>query len=113
MNIELTLIVINATIIGALLLSIIYTAGVVWRVEKKLDISYKFFLAATIFLFAGETLNLYYALDNTLEISLTIKILRMLFALCFLTGIVIMRKIVRKLDGELKEDASKKLKRKK
>ena len=107
MNTEFVLLGINAVAIGTLLLSIIYTAGVVWRVEKKLDISYKFFLAAIIFLFIGETLDLYYAINNTMRIALTVKILRMLFAICFLIGIIIMRKIIRKLDGEIENTPEK------
>ncbi len=92
--------IVNAITIIALLLSIIYTAGVVWRVEKELDISYKFFLVAIILLFVAEITNLYYPLDNILYIALAIKILRMLFTLCFLIGVLLMRDIARKLDGE-------------
>lgn len=92
--------VLNSIIVVALLLSIIYTAGVVWRVEKELDISYKFFLAAIVFLFFAEVLDLYFALDNVLPIALAIKILRALFTVSFLSGVLLMRDIVRKLDGE-------------
>ena len=100
MNTQNIMLTINAVTVIALLLSIIYTAGVVWRVEKELDISYKFFLAAIVVLFVAEAINLYYPIDNALYIALTIKILRMLFALCFLIGILFMRDIARKLDGE-------------
>ena len=81
------------------MLSIIYTAGVVWRVEMELDISYKFFLAAIVFLLFAELTNLY-ASDNVLVLDLTVKILRMLFTICFLSGVLLMRDIVRKIDGE-------------
>jgi hypothetical protein len=94
--------IVNAITIGALLLSIIYTAGVVWRVEKELDISYKFFLTAIIFLLSAEILNLYPSGDATAPI-LVVKILRMLFTLCFLSGVLLMRDIVRKIDGEKKK----------
>jgi hypothetical protein len=93
---------INAATIISLFLAIIFTAGVVWRVEMKLDISYKFFLAAVIFLLLAEILDLYYAIDNSAIIALGVKILRMLFALGFLSGVLFMRKIVRDLDGEIK-----------
>ena len=86
--------------IGSLFLAIIYTAGVVWRVELELDISYKFFLAAVIFLVLAEVLDLYYSVDNNLQFALTVKILRMLFALGFFSGVLFMRDIVRKVDGE-------------
>ena len=90
----------NAITIGALLLSIIYTAGVVWRVEMKLDVSYKFFLAGIIFLLLGEATDLYYVSDNQVMIDLMVKIFRMLFAVCFLFGIIFMRNIIQNIDGE-------------
>jgi hypothetical protein len=99
MSTQTIFIIINIITIGSLLLSIIYTAGVVWRVELELDISYKFFLTAIIFLLAAECVNLYPA-DNAVLFALITKTLRMLFTLCFLTGILLMRDIVRKIDGE-------------
>ena len=99
MNTQTLLLTINIITIGLLMLSIIYTAGVVWRVEMELDISYKFFLAAIVFLLFAELTNLY-ASDNVLVLDLTVKILRMLFTICFLSGVLLMRDIVRKIDGE-------------
>lgn len=93
---------VNAVTIISLFLAIIFTAGVVWRVEKKLDISYKFFLAAVICVLAAEILDLYYAIDNQASIALLVKSLRMLFAFFFLAGVLFMRNIVRNLDGEEK-----------
>ncbi len=90
----------NAITIISLLLAIIFTAGIVWRVEKKLDISYKFFLTAIILLLAAEILDLYYGIDNQIKIALIVKSLRMFFALFFLTGVLFMRNIVREMDGE-------------
>ena len=91
---------INLVTIIALLLAVIFTAGVVWRVEKELDISYKFFLTAIVFLLVAEILDLYYGVDNQLEIALIVKGLRMIFAILFLVGVLFMRDIVRDLDGE-------------
>ncbi len=91
---------VNAITIISLLLAIIFTAGIVWRVEKKLDISYKFFLTAIILLLAAEILDLYYGIDNQIKIALIVKSLRMFFALFFLTGVLFMRNIVREMDGE-------------
>jgi hypothetical protein len=100
MNLELIFLGVNTTTLAALLLSIIFTAGVVWRVEMKLDISYKFFLAAIIFLLGAEILDQYYPLSDAAQIALVIKILRMLFAICFLIGALFIRNIIRKMDGE-------------
>jgi hypothetical protein len=91
---------VNAVTIISLLLAIIFTAGVVWRVEKKLDISYKFFLTAVVLLFGAEILDLYYSIDNQINIALIVKSLRMFFALFFLIGVLFMRNIVREMDGE-------------
>ena len=91
---------INIFSIALILLSIIFTAGVVWRVEKKLDISYKFFLIAIVVLLVAEILDLYYGIDNQIKIALAVKLLRAFFALFFLVGVLFMRKIVRDLDGE-------------
>jgi hypothetical protein len=91
---------INIVDVAALLFSVIFTAGVVWRVEHELDISYKLFLAAIVFILAAEILDLYYGLDNQLYVSLIVKILRMLFAAFFLAGVLFMRDIIRHLDGE-------------
>ena len=100
MNSQTLLLIINIITIGALLLSIIYTAGVVWRVEKELDISYKFFLTAIVFLLIAEVANLYPADNNFFLFSILVKVLRMLFTICFLSGVLLMRDIVRKIDGE-------------
>jgi hypothetical protein len=48
----------------------------------------------------AEVLDLYYTLDNQAMIALLVKVLRMFFAISFLTGILFMRNILRKLDGE-------------
>ncbi len=91
---------VNAITIAALLLAIAYTAGIVWRTENELDVSYKFFLAGVVFLLIAEVADLYYAIDRQMIIALLIKILKALFAVCFLVGTLFMRDIMRKLDGE-------------
>ncbi len=106
MILETSLWGINGVTIGALLLAVIYTAGVVWRVEMELDASYKFFLAAILFLAAAEILDLYYSVDGDAIMAFAVKILRMFFALGFLAGILFMRDIIRKMDGEKKKKKS-------
>ena len=93
----------NATTIAALLLAIIFTAGIVWRTEKELDASYKFFLAGIVSLLIAEIADLYYAIDKQVIIALSVKVFRAFFAVCFLIGTLLMRDIVRKLDGEKEE----------
>lgn len=90
----------NTAIIIVSLFSIIYTTGIVWRVEKKLDISYKFFLSAIIVFMLSEIIGLLHLPGRpwTADVSLA---LRLLFALLFLKGILTMRRMVRVMDGEI------------
>lgn len=83
----------------ALALSIVYTAGVVWRVEMKLDASYKFFLAGIICLFCAEAVETFAPVVGKTA-SYIVAASRMLFSLCFLMGILLMRDITRTMDGE-------------
>ena len=90
----------NIATIVLLIVAIAYTAGVVWRVELKLDTSYKFFLTGIVFFFFGEILNLWYVPEARPLIGAIVEALRMLFSACFLIGVILMRDIVRNLDGE-------------
>lgn len=97
---EMTFFIVDIVIVAALLLSVIYTVGVVWRVEMKLDTSYKFFLAAVVFILSAELIDLYVSVETGRVIALVVKTLHGLFALSFLAGILFMRDIVRDLVGE-------------
>lgn len=81
-------------------MALIFTAGIVWRVEKELDVSYKFFLLAVVLLLFAEIADLYYAIDAAETVALLVKVARVSFAVFFLIGILFMRDIIRKLDGE-------------
>lgn len=81
------------------LFSIIYTCGVVWRVEKRLDISYKLFLAAIIFFTLANVLK-YFAAEKGVIMPFLVDLNYALFSLFFLAGILTMRNLIRKIDGE-------------
>lgn len=83
----------------AALFAIIYTCGVVWRVERRLDISYKFFLAAIIFFTLANALN-YFDVGKSVILPLSVDLSYALFSLLFLVGILTMRSLIRKIDGE-------------
>lgn len=85
--------------ISAVLLSIVYAVGIVWRVEEELDLSYKFFAFAIAFFLIAELLSVYYAGDD-IRFLIAEKASKTLFAILFLIGTLFMRDIVRKLDGE-------------
>lgn len=101
MNLSAFFILIHALIIAGSLLSIVYTFGVVWRVEKKLDTSYKFLLAAIITFASSEVLSLFGFQKEEWEIILSLA-LKALFVILFLMGILETRTMIRKMDGEMK-----------
>ena len=88
-------------IFSALLLTIIYAFGVVWRVEKKLDLAFKLFLAAIIIFAAYETVFMFTAPDRVWVGNVTL-ILKAIFVLLLFLGMAEMRSMLRKIDGEKK-----------
>jgi hypothetical protein len=76
--------------------------GVVWRVEKRLDLAAKLFLASIISFTLSRIFN-FGAIENW-SWSSGIKIsLELLFAIFFLWGTLELRLMIRKLDGEIKD----------
>jgi hypothetical protein len=97
-------IILVLNIVGIVLtfFSIVYAAGVVWRVEKKLDISYKLFLAAILVYAVSLFLEMFNVIDSA-TMELYISISKVLFIGLFLGGILMMRDLVRDIDGEKKK----------
>jgi hypothetical protein len=91
--------IINAIIVASALFAIIYTFGVVWRVEKKLDISYKLFLIAIIAFVISELAG-FFNFEKGSWLFWLPNISKMIFAVFFLAGIWTMRSLIRKIDGE-------------
>ena len=81
-----------------LFLSLVFTAGIVWRVERKLDVSYKLFLVALALLLLAESLGSFYAESGIFMV--VSSILKAFFGFLLLLGVWTMRDIVRDLDGE-------------
>lgn len=86
-----------ATILVSLF-SIVYSFGVIWRVEKKLDIAYKLFLAAILFFTISQILEIIENKNYLIDVASNIFIL--IFAGLFLAGILETRSLIRKVDGE-------------
>lgn len=99
MNSQLISPLIQGLIILGALLSIIYTLGVVWRVEQKLDTAYKLFFIAILFFTISEIINLF-SIQKTAWINYVFLGSRLFFVVFFLSGILEMRKMIRKIDGE-------------
>jgi hypothetical protein len=88
-------------IIFGSLFAIVYTFGVVWRVEKMLDISFKMILGSIIFFMLSEVFS-FLNFTEAGWTELASLILKVLFIILFLAGILEMRRMLRKMDGELK-----------
>lgn len=101
MNLDLTTLF-HLVIIFCSALSIIYTCGVVWRVEKKLDVAFKLFLTAIISFSLAELLD-FLQLTGIGWFSLLTLLLRTIFIVFFLAGVLETRSMIRRMDGELKK----------
>lgn len=100
MNMKIILLGMDSLTIAIYLLILVFSVGIVWRVEKELDISYKFFVGAALFLVFAEMLSFY--VDQTAFVVALSKGFRTLGALFLLTSVLFMRDLIRNLDGEKK-----------
>jgi len=100
MNIKIMLLGMDSVIIAIFLLILVFAVGIVWRVEKEFDLSYKFFVAAVACLVLAEILSFY--VSQTMDVTLWSKGLRTFGAVLLLVSVMLMRDLVRKLDGEKK-----------
>lgn len=94
--------IINAVIVLSSLFAVVYTLGIVWRVEKKLDLSYKLFLIAILAFFISILVEILTPIQDSL-MELAASLMKMLFAVFFLAGVFTMRNMIRKIDGEKKD----------
>ena len=85
-------------ILGALL-TIIYTFGVVWRVEKKLDLFYKLLLGAIISFTLSELFSLFQFEGRDWVLVASIA-LQALFIILFLAGILEVRNMLQRNEGK-------------
>lgn len=77
--------------------SLIFTLGIIWRVEMKLDIAYKIFFVALVFLFVSKGAELFIQNDSLAIVS---QLSNFLFSLFLLEGVWMMRNLFRNIDGE-------------
>lgn len=81
------------------LLILLFSVGIVWRVEKELDWSYKFFVVAAASVLLADVIGLYVT-SGEFSMVLFGRGLRLIGAVAFLVSVLLMRDIVRKLDHE-------------
>jgi hypothetical protein len=92
-------VIIIGIVIAISLMSIIFSFGVVWRTEKELDLSYKFFLGAIIIFTISEFLELF-SFEGRIVLENFILGSKLLFSILFLAGTLTARDLLRKMDGE-------------
>lgn len=98
MNTTMLLLGMDSVTIAIFLLILVFSVGVVWRVEQELDLSYKFFVIAAGCLTLAELIGFYANPD--FYIIILDKGLRIGGALFLLVSVLLMRDLIRKLDGE-------------
>lgn len=100
MNTELFFLLLSFLTIVSLLSSLVFVIGIVWRVEMELDLSFKFFAFAVLFLLMTEGLSLLPASRFESWWQLALPAVKFLAAANLLLGLFFMRDLVRRLDGE-------------
>lgn len=95
------------------LLAIVLTFGVVWRVERRLDTSYKFILVAIIFFTGGIVFDLFRLFNLPLNIQGLNFIIKFLVIFFYTLGIYKMRSLIKEINEEVlkKESNAKSLDR--
>lgn len=94
----------NILIVLGAIFSIIYLFGVIWRVEKKLDTSYKLILGSMFFFFISELLG-FFDFGYPAAVKLISLALKFAFVILFLFGILEARKMIRQLDQEIPDSS--------
>lgn len=101
-NDQIITLIINSFIIAFSLAAVVFSLGVVWRTERELDISYKFFLGAIIAFTVAQFLDLF-SFEGRIFILYLVPVMKLLFAGLFLAGTLTARDLLRKMDGEKEE----------
>jgi hypothetical protein len=78
-------------------LAIVFTLGIIWRVEMKLDWAYKVFFVSLVFLFLGKVIDFFTTAKAWMIAGQAVDLL---FSIFLLSGIWMMRDLFRQIDGE-------------
>ncbi len=100
MAIDMVFLGVDVLTILLFLLILVFAIGIVWRVEKELDWSYKLFVVAAAAVTLADVIGLTAVSTSDPRWALLSKGLRFVGAIAFLASILVMRDIVRKLDHE-------------
>lgn len=95
-NLEIGVQIISIVLIS---FSLVFTLGIIWRVEMRLDTAYKVFFGALVCLFLSRVMDIF--VKNEL-FAIAYQFLSLLFSILLLWGIWLMRDLMRDIDGEKK-----------
>jgi hypothetical protein len=98
---DLALLSLHYLVILTLLLGLVFTLGIIWRTEKKLDITYKLIFVALLSFLASRVIGLGYFFSVNFRDILVLG-LDFVGVFFILLSILEMRDIVRILDKEKK-----------
>lgn len=101
MDIQKIKTMIDVIVIAISIVAAIFTAGIIWRVDKKIGIAYKFFLCAII-VFLLEEIVIFLGFAKEVSAVGVAYISKLLLAVFFLGGIITMRDLIRRINGEKK-----------
>lgn len=93
-NLELIVQIISVILIS---FSLVFTLGIIWRVEMKLDKAYKFFFGALLCLFLIKIMDVFIKGEI---FSLIYQFLNLLFYILLSWGIWLVRDLIMDIDGE-------------
>lgn len=88
------------TLLGAL----VFVVGIVWRVEAELDTAYKWLTLSVLFLLVSELIEVLPSLHAHPWGGVAMAVTRFLAAATLFLGMYFMRDLVRRLDGEKKQN---------
>lgn len=97
---DFILLIFQYVIIVTLLFALVFTLGVIWRTEKKLDLTYKLFFVALLGFLGARVLGLGYFTDQEMK-TVLVDILDFIGVFFLLLSILEMRDIVRLLGHEV------------
>lgn len=98
----------NINLLIVTLLAIVLTFGVVWRVERKLDISYKFILVAMIFFTIGIIFDIFQSFQLPIYLPNDFFI-KSLFIIFYTLGVYKMYALIREInEAVIKKDQGEK-----
>jgi hypothetical protein len=101
MNTDIFFLGMDVVTLALFLVVLVFSVGIVWRVEKELDVAYKFFVVAAASVMLADVLGLSASFQESLILGVS-KALRLIGAVAFLASVWCMRDIVRRLDNEKK-----------